>query len=262
MSLSRIAMRAAVMEALVPHGTPDEGPWPTLARQLVYDSSYAPVDDLSEDERRPVVQVYTDETESTPRQPSGGSGYNTTIDLRFEISIPQLVRSPGSQDGEEGEAFIYQPETDEMTEASLDLLETQILFALHRGATGKLFRDTFGIRFTRIHSEPLRSAEERVRIGMRTITLRVSNVKGDCFEAIPTPDADGLDLLPEPYRSVAKALPSGSPGLAIAQQIARGMPVSPAVVPLAGITLTYNVAASDGTVDGNADLTTDIPLQE
>ena len=250
------------MEALVPHATPETGPWPTLAGRLVYDSSFAPVDDLSEDERRPVVQVYTDETESAPRAPSGGGPYATAVDVRFEISIPQLVRSPDAGDEDEGGPFIVQPETDEQTEASLDLLETQILFVLHRGPSGKLFRDVFGTRFSRIHSEPLRSAEERVRIGMRTLTLRVTNVKNDCFDAVPTSGATGLDLLPEPYRAVAKALPPGSPGLLIAETIAAGAPIMPPALPFAGISLAFDVAKPDGSVDGVADVTTDVPLQE
>src|SRR5438105_891521 len=116
--LARTALRLATVEALRPTAAIDsDGPWPTLAGKLVFDSRIDPIDDLSPEQQRTVVCVYTDSEEGYAGQRAGGPPFKAVVDLVFEVSV--VVLRAGDDPG----TFVAGcPETDAELEASLDLL--------------------------------------------------------------------------------------------------------------------------------------------
>lgn len=221
MSLARTALRLTAIEALRPTASlATDGPWPTIARHRVYDAKIDAIDDLAMGARAPVIAVYADDDESTSRQK--GPPFERYIDLCFEISIAQLMENPASP----GQYEPSVPVTDAESEASLDLLETSIRFALTYGPTGFLFRTVSGGRIMSISSKPTRSGEEAIRLAMRSISMRVQ-VDDDCFDLAPNSVATGIDRLPDPLRSVIAALPDGSYGRAMADGLAAFAPTAP-----------------------------------
>lgn len=244
-ALARTALRLLVAEALCPAGTPDAGPWPTIAGRMVYDSRLVPAEDLAEAERRPVVMIYTDETEGAPRQTNGRLPLAVQVDLRIEIAIPQLVSvTVEDEDGEtREEVFAGFPLTDPEAEAHLDLLESQVAFALFQGPTGALLRKLMPPKLKEFSSVPFRSGEERTRKAMRSLTFRLTEVPADCFDQPIGADLpEGLARLPQPLRGVAEALPEGSTGRATALALAGQVSVLPAVPKITGIDLSIDMA--------------------
>lgn len=226
MSLARTALRLAAIEALRPTGSlprpaaPAGGPWPTIARHRVYDAKIDAIDDLAVGARAPVISVYADEDESTTRQK--GPPFERYVELSFELSIAQLMENPDKPD--EYEPAI--PVTDAESEASLDLLETSVRFALIYGPTGTLFRKASGNRVMSIISRPTRSGEEAIRLAMRTVTMRVQ-IDDDCFNLAPDGTEAGLDRLPQPIRGIVEALPDSAYGRAIAAGLSDYAPTAP-----------------------------------
>jgi len=211
MSLSRLALRLATLEALRPTSSlASDGPWPTLAGKHVYDSRLAPLEDLSEDEARPIIVVYTDDDDGMSGQKRGGPPFLMTVDLCFEISVIAKVKG-------EADPAVYElayPFTDPELETSLDLLGAQIFFALLYAPGGKIWRNVSASRVQGPKSVAYRSSEEAARIARRHMTWKVE-VNGEHYDAAPASTPSGLQILPEPLRSVACALPANSYGAAI-----------------------------------------------
>lgn len=234
MSLGRLALRLATIDALRPHAAqtadpPGSVPWPTLAKHRVFGSMAAPIDDLVAEERAPVIVVYTEEDAG---KTLGGSGaIPHQVALVFEISLVQRGQDPDNPD----EYVVGEPATDEEAEAELDLLEAQIKYVLlDGGPTGRLWRTLTGRQVASIESMPQRTAEEAVRLASRKVTWAVS-LPPDCYDFAAIAGPAGLDRLPEPLRSVAKGLPAVSEVLRIASAIATGAPVPPVLPRLAGV---------------------------
>lgn len=251
MSLARAALRFLVVEALSPYGANAAGPWPTVAKARIYDSRLVPPEDLSTTERRPIVIVYTDEVEDIPRQNTGRGELRGRVDLRFELAVPQLVQD----EDQAPEAF--NPVTDPETEGTLDLLESQIRFCLNMGPSGELLRKLMPPKLEWVRSEPFRTAEERVRISARTLTLRLVEFKGDCFDPAPETAPTGLDRLPDPLRTVAKALPAGSYGRVMATALADFASGMPLKTPLERVGLTTTIKPTTHTLPSVVDLPQD-----
>lgn len=237
MSLARTALRLAAIEALRPAASlAADGPWPTLARHRVYDAKIDQIDDLALKDRAPVVSVYTDDDESQTAH--SGPPFKRFVELCFELSIAQMAPSPDDPDLYEAAV----PVTDAESEASLDLLESAIKFALMYGPTGRILRTVTGNRIEKITSKPTRTGEEAVRLAMRSLTMRVQ-IDDDCFDLAPLANATGLDRLPQPLRGVVQALGETSYGRAIGTALAAASPAAP--VP----TRPFSVAADiDATV--------------
>lgn len=221
MSLSRLALRLAAIEALRPTAAlATDGPWPTIAAHHVYDAKIDQIDDLALGARAPVIAVYTDDTQSISRHE--GPPFEVEVDLCFELSVAQMLEDPDDPDN-----YVPGiPVTDAESEASLDLMESSIRFALMYGPTGVLFRRVSGNRIKSISAKPARSAEEAVRLAMRSITMRVQ-IDDDCFDLSPAAALAGVDALPEPLRSVVNALPAGSYGKAIGLALSNAVPTAP-----------------------------------
>ena len=242
MSLVRTALRLSAIAALK-GANPIAGP--TIAANRVYDSR---ISDFSPetfpDDAKPTIIVLTDEDEgdALSRQ-NGGPPFKRLIDLVFEFAMVQGF-DVDLEDG--GTAFVPgYPATDAEHEASLDLLEFQIIrrMAYDLDPLCALFRS-----FTRVwkhdcHRQTL--DETGVKIAARILTWTVE-VTDDQVAVTRLPDQttpSGLDRLPQPLRRVAEALPAGSSALAICNSLADALAPLTAG-PLEGFDMT--VDAADG----------------
>ena len=217
------------MEALRPSAITDPtGPWPTLGGRYIFDSRLDPIEDLAADERRSIAVVYTEDDNGEAGQKAGGPPFKRTVELAIELSVAALVT-----DGTDYAAGI--PVTDGELESSLDLFEAQVRFVLFYGPTGKLFRDLTGRRCNDIHSVPKRTAEEGVRLAMRTLRMKVT-IPDDDYLAAPAAGLTGNDRLPEPLKSVIAALASGSYGAKLGAGLAADSSMMPARTALATVT--------------------------
>lgn len=224
MSFGRLALRLATIEALRPHASLiSAGAWPTIAQHRVYDAMIDTIDDLAAETKAPVISVYTDEDQSVTHQ--SGPPFERATDLILELSVVQLMEDPNDPAAYEPAI----PVTDAETEASLDLLEASIKFALLYGPTGTIWRKLTGNRVAKVRSLPSRTGEEAIRLAQRTVTISVE-IDDDCYDLAPSSVATGLDRLPQPLRDIAKALPDGSYGRRIADALALSAPTS--AVPL------------------------------
>lgn len=247
MSLSRLALRLATMEALCPSAAHAGSVlWPTLAGRYIYDSRIDPFDDDAEFDRRLVAAVYTEEDNSDSAQKSGGPPYRVLVDLVIEMSV--IV---GSNDS--GQTEIGIPQTDAEMEALIDLFEGQVKFVLHYGQTGAIWRALTGRRILDIRSLPHRTSEDGVRLAMRTLRMKVV-VPDDCFDAAPSAAPEGLDRLPQPLRTVVSQLSETSYGAALAEMLAPAAPVMPVATPLSAVGMKIDVARAAGTGDGIIDV--------
>jgi len=258
MSLSRTALRLATLEALRPTASiATDGPWPTLAGAAVFDSRVDPIDDMAPAERQPVVCVYTEHDEGSSSQRAGGPPFRQIVDLVLELSV--VVRVDDGADPATYDAGI--PETDAELEASLDLLEAQIKFALLYGPAGALWRKVTGRKVTDPRSVPHRTSEEAVRLARRTVTWKCQ-VLDDCFEAAPPADPVGLDRLPQPLRGVLAELAATAYGRKIGLGLAAVAPVMPVRTPFARADLNVKGADPSGAVPAEPNLVASVDLPQ
>ena len=179
------------------------------------------------------------------------------VDLTFEISVVAFAEQEDAPN-----TFVpYFPVTDAQTEAALDMLEAGISRALLKGSSGTLFRSLTKSKVPTTSSAPQRSSEEAVRIAMRTIVWRCQ-IPDDCFDETPSVLASGLDRLPEPLRSIAKALPVGSYGAEIAAGLAGVAPLAPIRTPLAKVALNHDVANPQGVTDETIDVAAEATISQ
>lgn len=229
------------MEALRPTAAHPAGPWPTIAGGNVFDSRLDPIDDLAPSTSKPVVVVYTEHDNGDPSQAGGGPDFKRIADLIVEVAVVARVddgATPGAY-----EAGV--PETDAELEASLDLIEAQVRFALMFGPTGALWRQLTRNRVMEIRSAPQRTSEERVRLAMRTLTMQV-RIPDDCYDPAPATAPAGNDRLPEPLRSVIAALAGTAYGKKIGEGLAASAPVHPIATPLKTVAMDIDVANPQG----------------
>lgn len=238
--LARTFLRICALEALTPAALIAAAAggavpsWPTLANEYVWDSRLDPIEDLQNDERRPVVVIYTEEDNLDKYAQAGPVLYKSVVDLVFEISVAaKLADDSGAYQA--GLAY-----ADNELEADLDLLEAQIYFALHFGPTGVLFRQIAKLPLEDWQSLPHRTSEEGYRLAARTIRAKV-HLKEVCYIAAPTTALTGLDRLPPVLRGIADQLAANSTVAKIVAGLSAKAPVMPPATPLAGI-LTATVA--------------------
>lgn len=219
MSLSRLGLRLAAIEALNPFATVASGPWPTVAGPRVYDSRIDPIaaaqtiDALSAAiqalESKPIVSIYTEEQTTEPAAGEYPADVEI-VDLVAQIQIGargaiDVDAADGSIETVGGSSI---PATDGDAEAILDMLEAQVRMILDPGAltpTNALFRSV-AVERHHIGSTPERQPERAVRLAMRTLKLKL-RVRRTAWPPYATGSAStGLDALPEPLRTVAKGL--------------------------------------------------------
>jgi len=225
--LARIALRLATVQALAPAGTPEAGPWPTLAGAEVWEErldliaqSEAPEDiaqALAALENKPVVIVYTEDHHTLPYGQSKYPAEENVVTLAIEISlgVQGVVRVKAKNaDGAPVEievGSIEAPVTDRQHAAILDMLEAQVRYILDRrnAAPSAALYHTVAAETRSIHSDPQRAADRTLRLALRTLKFHVK-VAGDRWPAPGEAPGAGLMRLPEPLRGVALALPENS----------------------------------------------------
>ncbi len=253
MSLARLALRLAAYEALCPFASLMTGPWPTLAGKNVFDSRIDLIqsDDkptiVEELEGKPLLIVYTEEDVSTPypgaKKPPDEQIVHLVVEAMIAATGKVTVPDPNGGDPVTV-GTIQAPITDRQHEAMLDALEAQVRRILddrNRMPSAAIFTgQAWEVR--QIESYPQRDGDRVTRVAARTLKFHVK-VKPDHWPKVPRAIAPtGLDLLPEPLRSVAYALPAGSTGLAVCQQTAAWMLPAPSLPPtLAGIGIATDV---------------------
>lgn len=257
MSLVRTALRLAAVAA-IRGATTSTGP--TIAHNRVYDSrigEFAP--EVFADDAKPTIIVLTDEDEgeALSRQ-NGGPPFKRIVTLTFEFAMVQGIDVP-VEDG--GPAFVPgYPATDAEHEASLDLLEFQIVrrLAYDLNPMCAMFRS-----FTRPWKQDCHrqvADEQGVKIAARILNweVEVTDDQVDVFKVgatLPT----GFDLLPEPLRRVAKALPAGA-GLDLCTAIAAQLTPPLLAEPLKGFDMTATNV--EGIVDATNDIVAPINLPQ
>jgi hypothetical protein len=250
--LARTFLRICALEALRPSTLiAADGPWPTLAGKFVYDSRLDPIDDLSEDEVRPIAVIFTEEDNLDRFAQHGPILYASTVDLVIEISTIGKARA---DDGEYAPGYAY---LDPEIEAELDLLEHQIFWHLHFGPTGALFRKMAKLPLADWQSLPDRSSEEKVRLAKRTIRAKVP-LRELCYEAAPLAPPTGLDRLPTLLAEIGAALSDTSAVRKLVDALAGGSPVAATRVDLETVGLSIDAhgttgAAGAGDVEASAD---------
>ncbi|MET3892786.1 hypothetical protein ABIE41_003862 [Bosea sp. OAE506] len=242
MSLSRTALRLAVVEALSPYAqnvaaTPV---WPTFAAGQVFDSQNSPDVLHAIAGGKPVIVVSVDggKTEaqgSASDVTLAGAGLEKAA-LAFEIHVPVAVR------GESGEAVFDIGPTDAAAKAFLELIEDQILQRLAEARMNGPLRHVL-VTIGEVESQPYSDADAGVLLSATRLELTCTIRQRESW---PAAGATGLDRLPAPLRDVAKALHAESYGGQIAAGLAEILG-NPALFPdLNEIRLAANLARAAG----------------
>lgn len=214
--LSRLALRLAAVNALNGADKVVSGPWPTIAGSRVFDSRQDPYDALDDIDTRPLLIIYTEQSESAPYEHNRSRPDNIEVYLTVEA----MVAARGQVQTELPDGTLTSvgsldvPITDQKHEAMLDVLEAVVTRRL-RGevdidAATQLFRRVaFEIRH--VHSVPIRDATRTVRLAGRTITYRCK-VGVDQWPKpdFTSPSLAAPDHVPDPLGLVLKNLPAGS----------------------------------------------------
>lgn len=237
MSLSRLALRLAAVEALCPSASATAGPWPTAAAGRVYDSRIDLISGaispeemtaaLRDLENKPLLVVYTEEQETSPYGTAAYPAKEEVVDLVVEAMIASTgVIEVQQEDGSvEPVGAIEAPVTDRESEALLDVLEAQVrrLLDVSQRAPSSALLFKVAMETRHIHSVPSRAADRALRLAGRTIKFKTK------VKATVWPQA--TSALPEPLASVAAGLAPGSSGAAVCATVAGLIPGAPALPP-------------------------------
>lgn len=254
MSLSRTALRLAVVEALSPYAqiVAASPVWPTFAADQVFDSQNGPNVLAAIADGKPVIVVSVDggKTEAQGSAPDvtvfGAALERAT--LAFEIHVPVAVR------GESDEAVFDIGPTDAAAKAFLEMIEDQILQRLADARMNGPLRHVLEL-IGEIESQPYSDADAGILLSATRLELSCTIRQRERW---PAPGATGLDRLPNPLRDVAKALHAQSYGGQIAAGLAEVLG-NPALFPAINeIRLAANLARATGDTvpaDPNAAMT-------
>jgi len=250
MTLARTALRLCVSACL----KGSEGARPTIAEGRVYDSRISELapEALLGDAKATVILLTDNDEGSGLSEQNGGPPFRRLIDVVLELGMTQSVEDE-QPDGSSVYIVGY-PDTDARLEASLDLLEFQLLrrLAYDEGALPPLFRRFVRIRKRECHRQVLDESGVKLACRVMTLTCEVNDDRIDILNLAVAPPT-GLDVLPEPLRSVSKALPVGSAGAEICVALASA--ISPiTAVPLSGIDVEITNPNNAPTVKASIEL--------
>lgn len=217
--LAREFLRLCALEALAPSGTPDSGPWPTLAGKYVFDTRLDPIDDLAEP--LPVISVYTENEELTKIAQAGPVFHKSQVELCFEIAV--LVKLQAS---DSDQLVVDYADTDAALESVIGSIDWQIYSALHGGPTGALFRRIAKTPAVHWESSTKRSGGEAYRLAKRTIVAKV-DLQEFVYQVAPTPPLTGLGRLSPRLQPIAEALSNSTYRTALVLGIAKAAPIGP-----------------------------------
>jgi hypothetical protein len=218
MTLARTALRLVTAACL--KGSADARP--TIAEGRVYDSRVSELaPEAFVDDAKAIVILLTDVDEgSALSDQNGGPPFHRLIDVVLEMGMTQAIKD------EDGYVIGY-PDTDARLEASLDMLQFQVLrrLAYDDDPLPLLFRRFVRIRKQESHRQVLDESGVKVACRILTLTCEINddrvNIVNPASSSSPNPD--GLDVLPDPLRSVARALPEDSPGRGVCVALAGAM---------------------------------------
>jgi len=221
MTLVRTALRLAAVNALQGANATSG---PTIAKNRVYDSRISDFDpEAYPDDALPTVIILADQDEGEQlSKQNGGPPFDRHVDLVFELGMIQKVRDDNGTD------LIY-PQTDAQLEAALDMLEFQIARRLgyDPDASATLFRSFARPLKTDCHRQVMDDAGVKIACRLLTWTCKVNDDQVRIVNEKNTLPY-GFNVLPEPLRRVAHALPNGS-GFDICVAIAKAL--TPLVAP-------------------------------
>lgn len=173
--MQRTALRLSTIAALTNGGAL---PWPTLAKDAVFDSRQDDISDLIADELYPAIVVRTDDDTVSYRLPSGMPGrmpMQRYVDLKIEASVMTARR------GEDGELRPDWADTDAGVEAAVDELSYQIEAALlGYGLWAKWWQGLWAV--ANLSSVSVYTSPERGRVkqAFRELTLAI-HVHNECY---------------------------------------------------------------------------------
>lgn len=253
MSLARTALRLLVSAAL--KGTADARP--SIAEGRWYDSrisELAPETFADDAKATGIITTDQDEGDALSAQ-NGGPPFHRLIDLVIEFGMVQAIK--------DDDAYVVgYPDTDRRLEASLDLLEFQVLRRL--GADPDplcvLFRKLVRIRKHDCHRQVTDDAGVKLACRLLTLTCEINDDSVEIYNAagtIPT----GIDVLPDPLRTVAKTMAQGSSELDTCMTIAAALTPPLEAPAFTGIDATYDNKAPTGQDDAShkVEATIDLP---
>lgn len=233
MTLARTALRLCVSAAL--KGSAEARP--TIAQGRFYDSRISDIaPETYGDDAKATGIILTDGDEGEAlSQQNGGAPFHRLIELVIELGMVAAI-----QDGDD--YVVGYPDTDKRLEASLDLLEFQVIRRLSYDPDPLpvLFRTFVRIRKHDCHRQVLDDTGVKIACRILTLTCEVNDDQVIVYNTandLPS----GFDLFPDPLKRVAKAMPAGSSELDICNALA-GAIVRLEAPPLEGI---------DYTIDGN-----------
>lgn len=212
MTLARTALRLCAAGTL--KGV--DGARPTIAQERVYDSRNDPFqpEDFAGD-AKPIVIVVTDGDDGDAQsQQNGGPPFLRNIELVLELAMVARAPKVGADGKPIGGYVVGVPDTDARLEASLDLLEFQVIrrLASDLAPLSVLFRKLARIWKRECHRQIDDGAGVKIASRVLVLTCGVKDDQVQVFNNPNDPLPEGLDALPEPLRTVAKALPAGSAG--------------------------------------------------
>lgn len=202
MTLARTALRLQGILTLLADPVIDR-----LCEGRIYDSR---IGDFDPKEPVPTIILTTEEDDAPAfSKNNGGVPFDHSVNLVLEIGMWVSGETLGP-DGAVVQA-VGNPATDSQLEAFLDLIEERAVMALTAGETpeARLLRDAVTRRVTKLKSSRF-ATDDGVRLAIRLITLETSLkvYEEDPLEAPAGPYAG----LPEPLRSIARAMPEGWSG--------------------------------------------------
>jgi hypothetical protein len=224
MTLARTALRLCVSACL----KGDVDARPTIAEGMVYDSRISELapESLADDAKAIIILLTDgDEGEALSAQ-NGGPPFHRMIDLVVEMNMTAAILEPGAE-GDPPQYVVGYPETDAQLEGSLDLLEFQVLRRLQYDLSPLpvLFRSFVRIRKHDSHRQVLDQSGVKLACRILVLTCEVNDDQVLIYNPASTAPVlpTGFDVLPEPLRRVAKALPAGSSGLEVCTSLAASL---------------------------------------
>lgn len=258
MTLARTALRLAAVQII--KGIKDARP--TVAEGRVYDSRLSPEQpETFAEDARPTVIVFSDGDEGDAlSDQNGGPPFRRMVDLVFDIGMVCRERA----DDDEGGYLIGYPDTDARLEASIDVLQAQIVRQIAYSAEPLAIWFQSHVRIWKQESHRQVEDAASVKLARRVLTLTCE--LGD-DEFVPNVDATGWDRLPDPLRTVAALMPEGSAGAdacaAIAAQLGA---LGSGAATFTGVDMTVDAGDQRGVADdqviASAETDQEIPEEE
>lgn len=213
----RTGLRLAALALLTNGGLE---PWPTLAKDYVYDSRRDDLDSVQERMRRPVIVIRTDDDIRDYRSSGNlvSPMQSRFIDLLLELSVVTASKDDNGW-------VIGWPETDNTLEAVLDMLELQVENCLRGNSVWSMWWKNLRCPIMGFSSRPEFMREKsNVRLAARTITVSIQAppecLPGWRFEHAAAKEAQPPEFL---QRIFEKIDADGHGDLLIASQQMRGI---------------------------------------